>query len=323
MKILVVEGGAGRGVFFTALIPKLAEKEKIITMSSYPELYENSPWIFRSLSRATQYGWEDYIQKPEHEVVFSDPYFLDSFIKRKCHVLEAWAKQLNVEYTPDMLPEVYLSREYKDFAKEFKRNNGNFILIQFSSGQSALNFNPNVPFAWTGFRRDYPLERAQMLVDMIKEKHPKLQIVNYCLPNEQSARLKNVIMFPAGFMHYIALLEQAETFIGINSSLMHFATAVRKKGITLWGGTSEKQWGYDMHVNISGECPEIYCSRPYLRELGDFVGNGARWSCPTSQCMDIQPEKIVAELDTILKNMVIVEPVIMPQTQNQNCEECK
>lgn len=325
MKLMVIEGGIGRSVFFTALIPKLAEKEKIMIFGSYPEIMENNKHVYRSMSRMTAYAWQDFVQNPEHETVFSDPYFLDLFIKRKCHVLEAWASQLGIEYDPKtMLPELYLSRQLKDFAKQFKIDNGNFIIYQGSSGQSAYNFNAQQPFEWTGFRRDYPVELAQKFIDMLHERYPKLAIVNYCLPNEKSAQLKNVIMFPAGSLHYAALLEQAEAFVGINSSLMHFAAAVRKQGVCLWGGTSPEQWGYPIHVHLSGECKagELYCSRPYLRELGDFVGNGQRWSCPTSECMDIDPIKIVAALDPMLKDMIKVVPRIQ-QTQDTSCSNCK
>ena len=324
MRVYIIEGGAGRSAFFTALIPKLAEKEKIMIMGSYPEITEFDPRVYRSLSRATTYAWDDIVQNPEHTTVFSDPYFHDRFIKRKCHVIEAWCEQLGVEYSPDMLPEIYLSKQYKDFAKQFKEDNGNFIMLQCTSGQSALNFNQQQPFVWSGFKREYEPEQAQQLVDMLHDRYPKLKIINFCLPNERTANLKNVMMFPTGFMTYIALLEQAETFIGINSCLQHFAAAVRKPGVVLWSGTSPDQWGYKMHTNLSGKCKELYCSRPYLRELGDFVGNGSRWSCPNPTCVNIPPEDIFIEVDKILKNMVVIEPRVKPQDQKDpNCPECK
>ena len=300
MIIHIIEGGVGKCVFFSSLIPKLAEKEKIITLSSYPDIFENNPYIYRSLSRGTPYVWEDFIMKEENNVIFYDPYFHPDFIKRKIHVLDAYSQGLNIPYTKEMLPELYLSNDLKKDAEKFYNETGEFIIIQFNSGQSPIGTNLQQEFKWSGFKREYPIEQAEKLIELIKEKYPKLTIVNYSLPNETTFNLKDTLRLNAPYLFYAALLEKAQTFIGINSSLTHFAAAMKKKGIVLWGGTSPEQWGYDIHTNISGDCESLYCSRPYLRELGDCVGTGGRWSCPTGKCMEIKPETIIKELSSLL-----------------------
>jgi len=305
MNNYIVEGGIGRNVFFTALIPKLAELEpnkKILVTSSYSDVFENNPYVKRSLSRGTPYIWEDIILSDNYKTNFADPYFNDDFIKRKVHVIESWCNEFEIEYSKDMKPELYFTKMVKDSAKQFRQNTGPFIIVQFSSGQSPLTANLSQPFQWTGFQRNYPVENAKWLVKFIKEEFPGTTVVLYGLPNEGYSDVEGLQLFQFGSLMYAALLEEAETFIGINSSLMHYAGAINKEGIVLWGGTSHKQWGYEIHNNLYGDCStgDPCCSRPYLRDLGDFSASGNRWMCPNPTCMDIDAEHIFNEFKGML-----------------------
>lgn len=305
MKVMILEGGIGRELFFSALIPTLAKEDgQIMICSSYTDIYENHPLVYRSLGRGTPYVWTDIIKKDEHEIIFADPYFNSDFIKGKIHVIEAWCHEIGIEYSLDMKPELYLAKRFIDDAKKFKKENGDFIVVQFSSGQSPLNVNLNQPFQWIGFQREYPLEKAQELVNKIHEKYKDLKIVLFGLPNEFTAQLEGVIKLNAPYLSYAGLLTEAKTFIGINSCLMHFAGALGVKGIVLWGGSNPKQWGYNIHTNLNHECSrgELFCTRPYLRDLGDFVGNGQKWLCPNPTCMNIPPDAILKELEIFLNS---------------------
>ena len=304
MNNYIIEGGIGRNVFFSALIPKLAEKEpqkKIMVTSSYADVFENSPYVKRSLSRGTPYTWEDVVLHDNYKTVFADPYFNDDFIKRKIHVIEAWCNDIGIEYTKDMKPAIYFSNAIKDNAKKFRQDVGPFIIVQFGSGQSPLNANLNVPFQWTGFQRNYPVKNAEWLIKFIREEYPGVAVVIYGLPNE-GYTFEGLQFFQFRSLFYAALLEEAETFIGINSSLTHYGGALNKKGIVLWGGTSHKQWGYEIHNNLYGSCisNDLCCSRPYLRDLGDFNASGDRWVCPNPTCMDIDAEYVFNEFKSIL-----------------------
>lgn len=299
--VYVVEGGLGRHVFFTALIPELAKDKKIMVMSSYTDVFENNPYVYRSLNRGTPYVWEDVVTDEKYNIKYSDPYFDDAFIKRKSHVIESWARQLGIEYTKNMKPELYFHKALKDDVKKFKQDIGPFIIVQFSSGQSPFNMNPNQQFKWTGFQRNYPIEEATWLIKMIKEEYPGITIINYSLPNEGYG-IEGTTFYNLPSLFYAALLEEAETFIGINSSLTHYGGALNKKGIVLWGGTSHRQWGYEIHTNLYGECSynTLCCSRPYLRDLGDFNAAGNRWNCQEPTCMNIEAVEVFDSFNSIL-----------------------
>jgi len=304
MKLYVVEGGFGRNIFFTPLISELAKDEKILIMSSYPDVFENNPRVYRSLARNTPYAWDDFIMKSDTEVIFSDPYFNGDFIRGKTHVIEAWCDELNLDYDKDkMKPQLFLGNNYFKDAKKFKEENGNFIIVQFTCGQSVYNMNtPNPqPFVYEGFQRKISKENAQWIIDFIHDAYPALTIVNMAFPNEDM-NLKHTIMLQAPTIFYAALLKESEGFIGINSCLTHMAAAMDKKGVVLWGGTSSKSWGYEKDINLNGKCSQdtLFCSRPYLRDLGDFNSSGAKWMCPNPTCMDLDAEEVFNGVDSLL-----------------------
>jgi ADP-heptose:LPS heptosyltransferase len=306
MNIYIIEGGVGRHIFFSALIPKLSEKDgKIITMSSYTDIFEGHPLVERSLGRGTPYMWKDLIKKEENNVYFADPYFNSDFIKGKIHVIEAWCRELNIKYSDTMKPEIHIPKRFEDDAKKFKQEQGDFIIVQFSSGQSPLNPDTSKPFQWEGFERNYSLEKSQELINKLGIQYPNLKIILFALPNEFTYQLqgKNLFKFNMPYLAYAGLLKESKGFIGVNSCLMHFAGALGIKGIGLWGGSSPDQWGYKIHTNIHGECSknDLYCTRPYLRDLGDFIGNGSKWFCDRTTCMEISTDIIITELDKIIK----------------------
>ena len=333
MKILLVEGGFGRGCFATALVPKLAEKDgKIYVMGSYSEIFQDSPYVLESFGRNSTYIYKQIIQNSENEILFRDPYFNSEFIQGKIHVIEAWAKELGIEYTKDMLPELYINKQHTIKAKEFKQQVGNFIIVQFTCGQSPLQQNFNAPFNYEGFERKVNKENAQKIVNAIKEKYPSLTILNMCFPNENMQLDGVVSVGTVPTLFYAAALKESEGFIGVNSCLMHMAAAMRTKGVGLWGGSSPTMWGYDFHIPVSGKCPrnELYCTRPYLRELGDFVGNGQKWICPNASCMDISEDDVTTALAEVLspsvKKIVSEKPVAATPTSvvNTTCaKDCK
>lgn len=298
MKIYNVTGGIGRQIAFTALIPKLAEKEKIIILTPYPDIFENNPHVSRVLPMAMPYAWTDYIQKKDNEIFAPEPYFNTRFIHREIHLIQAFCEVLGIEYNGSMKPQINIAKFILNDAEKFKIENKKFIITQFIGGQTPFSdFKCSIP---QGQKRFYPAEKAQALVDKIHDAYPDLKVLNMSLPNEY--QLKNTIVIQAPYLFYVALLNHCETFIGIDSSLNHMSAVNQKKGIVLWMGTSPVNFSYDHNINLIGECKfnDIHCSRPYVRELGDFMGNGQPWTCPDPSCQEIKPEIIFEELKRVL-----------------------
>jgi hypothetical protein len=303
MKVYIVEGGVGKHVMFTALLPILSEKEKIIIMSSYPDIFEGNPHVLRSLGRNSQYQWDDLILKEDTELNFYEPYYNLDYIQGKIHLVEAWCEGYGIEYDKEMKPELYLNSISRREVKEFKENTKKYMLVQFSGGQSPMNVRDE-PYMNFGAIKNYPRELAQKVVDLIHMKDPDMQIINFCIPNE-GMNLENVLTFQTPYLMYAALLEQSEGFIGIDSSLMHFAGALNIRGVTLWGATNPNGLGYGIHTKLTNKCKlnTPHCNKPYNRELGDYMGNGERWKCPDPICIEVNPEKVVEEFFKLKKEI--------------------
>lgn len=301
MKVYIVEGGIGKHVIFTSLIPELAKNEKIIIMSTYPDIFDNNPFVYRSLSRNSSYQWDDLMMKKDTELFFYEPYYDLNYVKGEKNLIQAWCNGLNIEYKEDLTPQLYLNSNLKEEAIRFKQTTGKFIIIQFTGSQSPLYVNNNY-FINNGAIKNYPYEKVLEVIQGIKQKNPELQIVNFALSNE-SKPIENVITLNTSYLMYAALLEEAESFICIDSSLVHFAGALQKKGIALWGATNPKTLGYDFHINLTNKCKldNIHCNKPYVRELGDYMGSGQRWKCPDPTCIEISPKVVVENLFNIIE----------------------
>jgi len=302
MKVYVVEGGIGKHVMFSSLISELSRDEQITIMSSYPDVFEGNPGVYRSLSRVSPYQWEDLMMRDDTELFFHEPYYDLQYIKGEKHLIQAWCDGLGIEYRELMLPKIYFNQDIMREAANFKNQNGKYIIIQLTGSQSPFHHKQDEPFYNNGAIKDYPQSSSQALINLIREKYPDLTIINFALPNE-GIPLENVLMLQTHYMVVAALLESAETFIGIDSSLSHFAGALKKKGIVLWGATNPKTLGYDFHTHITNKCKmnNQHCNKPYVRELGDYMGSGQRWKCPDPKCIDITPDVIVDKLVTIIE----------------------
>jgi hypothetical protein len=305
LNIYIIEGGIGKNISFTALIEPLYKKlgEKIIVISAYPEVFFNNPFVHRSLTFNTPNVYEDIIQNKENKVINFEPYWDNEFIKGSNHIIDIWAREFELtEYTKE--PKIYLTKDQKDFAKEFKKKNGDFILVQFTGGQSPYSYDPKKPFKNNGQVKDYENAKAQEIVDYINVNFPHIKVVDYSLKNE-GAGLRGAMGLDLPYSVYGALLAESSGIIGIDSSLQHMAAAVGRSGIVLWGATGPHQFGYEIHNNLSNEClfKTPHCMRPYVRSLGDIKSNGEPWRCPDPKCIEIPVDKIKNEVSKMLSSV--------------------
>lgn len=286
--VLQGEGGIGKQIASTCLIPELKKKyEQIYVFSSYPDIF----WGLadRSFAFEVPYGYQDYYQKAD-DIFFPSPYRNSDFRKQRISLCESYYKCLNFEYKGQQ-PKIILKSAEIDLAKKIKKDIGTFIIVQFHGSVSPYN-QPNQPSPQHRIIKDYPKELAEELVQEIKKKYD-IQVVNMHLPNENP--IEGTLEIKLNYRQWFALLTQAETFVGIDSTLQHAGAALGKKGIILWGGTHPKMYGYNMHTNIMGECETIHCTRPYFVPSSDIVENQI-YECPTKKCMNISIDKILKEL---------------------------
>lgn len=322
MNIYIVNGGIGKHIMFSSIIEKLAATEKIIIVSSYPELFKFHPKVERSSTFYEPGFYDQYIKDTDNNIIYHEPYF-SNYVRGKTHFIRELANLHGVDYTDDT-PDIFIDDFAVEEAERFIKNFPEFIITQFSGGQSPINFDRNRPFINTGQIKDYPGNLAQELVDKIKEKYPTMVILNYALPNEATYNLTGCIQIEAPFLFYVCLLKYCKSFISIDSSLQHFAANRYniKKGVVLWGTTSPICLGYNKNINLSNKKEKEHTMRPLCSSVGDiFNKDGSPWKPDDIECMNINPSLILdslnqciafnndidIDLTNIIKNESIIE----------------
>lgn len=287
MKTFWLEGGIGKHVMFTAMIDELHKKYgKFNVLSAYPDVFKGNPKIKKA------YSLDNFMEDPrftrDNDVVYTEPYKSNFVFEKERHLLEFWTKQLGIKHSKDMKPNIVSRGIFKIDAKKIaddinKEHNG-FIILQFTGGQSPYEMsNPNGPAPYGQNpminQRNYPHELVVELVEKIQKEYPDLKILMYSLPNEHP-EIPGTERLNLEYMTYVELLRYAKTFVSIDSSLSHMATAVDKKGIVLWGGISYPEFGWDMHVNLTNY-------RGEYGEKGNFDPNNPHYiKVPTDTIME-------------------------------------
>lgn len=303
MNIYTVQGGIGKHVMFSALIEKLSEKDgdKIIVVSAYPDLFKYHPRVEVSANFHEAGFYDKYIKGTDNNIIAREPY-LSNYIKGEMHFIEALAELLEVEYDND-LPDIYIDNFAIEESQRFVENFPDFVVTQFSGGQSPINFDANRPFMQMGQLKDYPRDLAQDVVNMIKKENPDYTILNYALPNEATYNLENTIHIESPYLFYIGLLQYCKTYIAIDSSLQHFAANRYNKnqGIVMWGSTDPKCLGYQKNVNVT--MTNEHTMRPLCNTMGDvFNEDQSSWKHPDLKCMEFDPSLVLDPFDNCIKN---------------------
>lgn len=269
-----VEGGLGKQVMFTSFLPMLKNRfSEIWVDTPYPEIFEGNSYVSEINPDTTSNRVYEKVNSPSTTVVLENPYNCSEFIKGKCHLLNAWASLVDMRITnpQKQLPSIYLTSEeefaQKDLVKEtisnvlLENNWDGVIFLQLAGGappQDCDNGDAQEYGIWDPMARTYPWEYRKKLVEILKNEFPTKALWLYGREAEQHPRevKDNAIMFTPEISAkiYVDLLQEfADGVVTIDSSLQHLAAAARTPSIVMWGGTSKKQFGYDIHTNLSGK----------------------------------------------------------------------
>ena len=102
--LINVEGGLGKNVMLTAILRELKEQK------GYDEIYVISPYhdVFKACSVVTDafqpgFGtlYQELVLDPNCDVLWKEPYSNQRFIKKQCHLFEAWAEEFGIELACD------------------------------------------------------------------------------------------------------------------------------------------------------------------------------------------------------------------------------
>lgn len=275
--LVTVEGGMGKNVMFTAILPELKKK--------YEEIYVVSPYydIFKSCSLVTDafpFGqgtlYQELVLDPEIDILWKEPYSNQRFIKKQCHLFDAWAEELGITLTKkadEYIPNLDIIRDafpaVVGEADRIAEELGNkFIIVQFCGGQSPLStrdekgnligYNDHQE----AIKRNY--YKGAELIRLLKKEYPEHKILHYALPNEPA--FEGTVKVEVPYLTYVLLAGKADKVVCTDSSLQHLATGHCRDITVIWGETRPEHFGYKQNRNICAE--HVFNSQPYFKPLG-------------------------------------------------------
>jgi len=267
-----IEGGLGKNIAATALLPDLAKQyktRKIVVVASYPEVFLNHPDVHRVYRVGmTAYFYEDYILNKDTLVFRHEPYFQTGHILKQKHLVQNWAELLGVSYKKQ-LPNLHLNMMQKRLPNIWQRQKP-ILLIQTNGG---LFQGQALDYAWT---RDMPIELANYIVDKIGKEYHIIQITRENSPQIPGVEVVN---YPMSNMELFGLVAASQKRFLIDSCLQHAAAALNLPSTVFWVGTTPENFGYEMHTNIKSLPPKGN-TKLIDAYLFDYSFDGQLHECP-------------------------------------------
>ena len=242
----IVEGGVGKCVAFTSLIPKLRKKSEVQIYTPYIDCFAGNPDVKLALEETLPL--QDPRIMASDNIFYSEPY-KSNFQFGKQHLIESYCELHNVEFDKSMKSKIY-TEQHKDSVKEWLDKNEikKYILIQFSGGQPKWNYADNVQYQNINPNRNYQPFLAQKVINMLLEEYKDTTIINCVLPNEP--HYQGTIRCDLHWSQIHEMLKGSEGFVCIDSCLNHFSASAEKHGVVIWGSTRWTQFGYAHNKNL-------------------------------------------------------------------------
>ncbi len=278
--LINVEGGLGKNVMLTSILSAFKKAK------GYDEIYVISPYhdVFKACSAVTEAFppmqgtiYQELVLDKNCDVYWKEPYSNQRFIKKQCHLHEAWAEELGFEldaagntYTPllDRIEEEFPALQQA--ADKFLAEHPKFCIVQFNGGQSPLgpmqdqNGNP-IPYN----EHAEPLKRnyfkGAQVVNRLKLKYGEdCTILHFALPNEPT--IEGTIKVALPYLTYHLLAAHAKEIVCTDSSLQHLTTGACDNVTVIWGETRPEHFGYACNNNVCAK--HVLNSQPYFKPLG-------------------------------------------------------
>lgn len=279
--LINVEGGLGKNVMLTSILREFKEAkgyDEVYVISPYHDVFKCCPDVTDAFPPMQGTLYQELVLDDDCDVYWKEPYSNQRFIKKQCHLLDAWADELGFslgkpgdEYVPQL---GYLVKEYPALRKiadekmdEWKHN---FCIVQFNGGQSPLTpmqGQNGQPVQYNAhqeaIKRNY--FKGEQIVKLLREKYgPECTIVHFALPNEPS--IEDTVKVQVPYLTYHLLAAEAKAIVCTDSSLQHLTTGVNDNITVIWGETRPEHFGYSSNNNVCAK--HVLNSQPYFKPLG-------------------------------------------------------
>jgi len=246
MNTYIVEGGIGKCVAFSALLPELRKKSEVQIYTPYIDCFANNKNV--KMVYESTIPLQDPRIMASNNIFYCEPY-KSNFQFGKQHIIESYCEHHGVKYNSSMRPKLYTDHHKESVDKWLKDNEiEKYILVQFSGGQAKWNYGDNVQYQNINPNRNYQPFLAQQVINMLLEEYKDTTIINCVLPNEP--HYQGTIRCDLHFAQIHEMLKGAEGFVSIDSCLQHFSASAEKHGVVIWGSTRWTQFGYSHNKNL-------------------------------------------------------------------------
>jgi len=264
--VFLLSGGAGRII---SAIPALEKYHRLnpqddfkVLIYGWESLYWGHPILQERTFSVEQKGIFDLIIK-SHNMFQPEPYHRWSYYNQEKSMAEAFDEEINntndhSDLTP---PKLYLHTNEVMIAKETiamvkKEHKKDKIVVIQPYGASA-NINENKVFSDQTQRSMYQ-EDYLKLIDELPEKFGCFYFGVPQLLSEKDQ--KSVIPSGLDLRGWMAIINECDYFVGVDSVGQHMARAFDKPGLVIMGSTFEKNVSYPEYFDFyrNGEVRTVY-----------------------------------------------------------------
>jgi ADP-heptose:LPS heptosyltransferase len=265
---IIINGGAGRVI---AAIPALEKFQRLnpsddfrVLVYGWESLYWSHPELqARTFSIAQKGAFQQFIRN--NRVICPEPYYVHGYYNQKLSLAEAFDAEINhtTDHADLTSPRLFISTLEKNTIerivreKKQKRNKSRVMVIQpYGSGMGIQN---NRPF--DSSQRSLDVDDYLKLVTELEKNNSDLLIFyfgnrEFKHPGDLVSEYLDDVNTDLRF--YLALIDQADLFVGCDSVGQHMARALNKPGIVMMGATDEVNVSYPDYFDIfrNGKTPE-------------------------------------------------------------------
>lgn len=246
-----LSGGAGRIITAIPALEKFArlnpDNDFKVIIYGWENLYWNHPVLQNKTYSVGQKGIFDLIIK--NSILKSpEPYHLHSYYNQKTSLAEAFDEEINNthDHTDLTKPNLYCHsnelnsvRQLISEAKQMKKKKKFIVFQPYGSGITLSNNRPLDPS-----NRSLDVDDALKLGQLLSQD----AVVLYFGPNEYIHPNDNVMMntknMTVDLRFFMAMIKEADYFLGVDSVGQHMARAFDKRGLVIMGSTFEKNVSY-------------------------------------------------------------------------------
>ena len=217
-----VQGGLGKNVAATSLIPDLKEKysdRKLVMVVSWPELFLQNKGIDRLLHLGNvPHFYDDYIHNRDSIVFRHEAYNQSAHVHKSQHLIHNWCDLMGLKYK-EQQPQIIVNYAQQQLVGQWVREKPTMVLQTNGGPYQGQKY----PYNWC---RDIPMELGQAIVEKFKSQY---HIFHVCRKESPTINDVERIDMPLDNLQLFSILAKSQKRVFNDSCLQHAAAAFKLK----------------------------------------------------------------------------------------------